>query len=326
MTADAMSKYPALLIFISIMLVACNNKAPTETTASFDTPSSNQVEIHQETAHTGHTHEHLQESQATTTLEVTLAPSELVVGPNRFAVGLFDGERRMVHEAAVHFHYYDLSNPAAPALESEADATPLHTPDGLTTIFVQEREFDRAGEWGVEVQAHFANGETALKRIGFEVLADSPTLKPGQKIPALDTPTASQVNGDLSQLSSASTPNPAFYQSSLAQAVANGKPTVLLFATPAFCQTRFCGPAYEVTDTLQKHYRDVFNFVHIEVYTGLPNPAANNWQVAPAMTAFGLTTEPWLYLIDSKGIVVYRVEGVFTTAEVERHLQALLGA
>jgi hypothetical protein len=44
------------------------------------------------------------------------------------------------------------------------------------------------------------------------------------------------------------------------------------------------------------------------------------------MTAFGLTTEPWLYLIDAQGKIVYRVEGVFSTAEVERHLQALPGA
>ena len=321
-----MSKYLVLLIFISIMLIAYSNEAPAETTANFDTPIPNQVEVHQETAHEGHTHEHIQESQATAGLEVTLVASELVVGPNRFAVGLFDGKRRMVHEAAVHFHYYDLSNPAAPVLETEADATALHTPDGLTTIFVQEREFDRAGEWGVEVQAHFPNGDTALKRIGFEVLADSPTLKSGQKIPALDTPTAVQVNSDLSRLSSASTPNPAFYQLSLAQAITNGKPTVLLFATPAFCQTRFCGPAYELTDELEKRYGDVFNFVHVEVYTGLPNPAANNWQVAPSMTAVGLTTEPWLYLIDVEGTIVYRVEGVFTTAEVERHLQSLSGA
>jgi len=44
------------------------------------------------------------------------------------------------------------------------------------------------------------------------------------------------------------------------------------------------------------------------------------------MTGFGLTTEPWLYLIDGDGTIVYRGEGVFTTAEVERQLQALLGA
>jgi hypothetical protein len=137
------------------------------------------------------------------------------------------------------------------------------------------------------------------------------------------TRTAAEVKDDLSQLSSAPNPNPAFYDLSLPQALGSGKPTVLLFATPAFCQTRFCGPAYEQTGELQSRYGDRFNFVHVEVYTGLPNPASNNWEVAPAMQAFGLTTEPWLYLIGADGKIAYRVEGIFTTAEVERRLLAL---
>lgn len=230
----------------------------------------------------------------------------------------------MIQEATVHFHYYDLSDPAAPVLETEADATPLHTPDGRTTIFAQERAFDRAGDWGVEVQARFPDNTAALKRIGFDVLAESPTLKPGQKAPSLETPTTAEVNGDLGQLTSAPTPNPAFYESSLAQAIASDKPTVLLFATPAFCQTRFCGPAYDLTSELQKQYGDAFNFIHVEVYTGLPDPVANDWELAPSMTAFGLASEPWLYLIDATGTIAYRVEGLFTAAEVERHLQAVL--
>jgi hypothetical protein len=308
------------------MLAACGTNSPAETSAAFDTPIPNQVEVHQETDHDGHEHEHIQESQATAAMEVALVTSELVVGPDRFAVGLFDGKGGVVQDAAVHFHYYDLTDPETPVLEAEADATPLHTPDGLTTIFTHEREFERAGDWGVEVQALFPDGTAAVKRIGFQVLADSPTLKPGQSAPALETRTSAEVNNDLKELTSAPAPNPAFYELSLAQALTNGKPTVLLFATPAFCQTRFCGPAYEQTSELQGRYGDTFNFVHVEVYTGLPNPAANNWEVDPAMTAFGLTTEPWLYLIDAQGKIVYRVEGVFSTAEVERHLQALPGA
>jgi len=321
-----MSKRLIILLSIITILTACSGQRAAETAASFDTPIPNQVEIHEETGHDGHDHDHLNASQVTTTMDVVVVASELVVGPNRFAVGLFDGAGHVIQEAAVHFHYYDLSQPDTPVLEVEADATPSHTPDGYTTIFAHEREFERAGAWGVEVQARLADGTAAIKRIGFDVLATSPTLKPGQTAPALDTPTAAEANNDLSQLTSAQGPNPAFYQLSLAEALATARPTVLLFATPAFCQTRFCGPAYELIDELQQRYGDAFNFVHVEVYTGLPNPAANNWEVAPAMTGFGLTTEPWLYLIDGDGTIVYRVEGVFTTAEVERQLQALLGA
>jgi hypothetical protein len=255
-----------------------------------------------------------------------LVPSEIVLGPNRFAVGLFDLTGQMINDATVHLQYFDLSNPAAPRLASEAEATRLQSPDGRTTIFAHETSFLRAGNWGVAVQARLADGTMAMQRVGFQVLASSPTLKVGQQVPHLDTPTASAVNNDLAQLTSASDPNPAFYQLSLTQALHSGKPTVLLLATPAFCQSRLCGPAYDVISELQKRFGDKVNFVHVEVYTGLPNPAAANWPLAPAMQALGLQTEPWLYLIGRDGRVNYRVEGLFTADEVAVYIRSVLGS
>ncbi|MDE3088661.1 MAG: thioredoxin family protein [Chloroflexota bacterium] len=257
-------------------------------------------------------------------LQIVSVASEIVVGPNRFAVGLIDPAKGMIHDASVHFRYFDLSDPSKPALESEADAVRYQTPDGETTYYAQEREFKRAGDWGVEVQARMPDGTVSDKRIGFRVLANSPTLKVGAKPPALKTRTAAEVDNDLHKLSSATTPNPAFYRVNLAQAITSGKPTVLLFATPAFCQTRMCGPAYDVVSAVQQKYGDGVNFIHVEVYTGLPNPAATGFQLDPAMHAFGLTTEPWVFLIDKNGVIAYRVEGPVTEGEIEQHLQPLL--
>ena len=296
-----------------------------QTNQSFDPAIPNRVEVHQDNGQHSHDHHHLDPAQVTTEMQVALVASELAVGPNRMAVGLIDSQGGIIHDAEVHFHYFDLSDPQAPLLESEADAVALRTPDGFTTIFAQERTFDRAGNWGLEVQARLPNGTAAVKRIAFQVVADAQALAVGEKAPALDTPTAADVNRDFRQLTSATAPNLAFYQLSLAESMANNKPTVLLFATPAFCQTRFCGPAYEIASHLQEQHSDVANFIHIEVYSGIPNPAANNWELAPAMKAFGLNTEPWLYLLDKDGTVAYRVEGMFTQAEVERHLLTVLG-
>jgi hypothetical protein len=280
--------------------------------------------VDEEAGHEEEAHTHVDPAQATAEMGVALVASELVVGMNRFAVGIFDKDGQVVHDAEVHFQYYDLTDPNAPVVESHAEATRLQTPDGLTTIFAQEREFNRAGDWGVEVQASFAGGSASIKRIGFQVLAESASPIPGEAAPSVETMTVSDVANDLGKLTSAPTPNPAFYQQSLADAMSNGRPTVLLFATPAFCQTRFCGPSYEITSELQQQYGDQINFVHVEIYTGLPDPSQNNWEVAPAMTAFGLSTEPWLFLIDRKGTVVYRVEGLFTADEVEAHFPTLL--
>ena len=258
-------------------------------------------------------------------LKVVIVPSELVVGPNRFAVGLFNAAGQMVLQATVHFRYFDLSDPNAPLVESEADTERLATPEGTSVIFAQERNFDRAGDWGVEVQARFPDGTTAVKRVAFKVAGDSATVRPGQKAPSVRTPTAADVGGDLSLLTSATTPDPAFYRFSLDEAIANGKPTMLLFATPAFCQSRLCGPSYEVVEQAYRDFGDTVNFIHIEVYSGLPNPAATNWQVVPAMQAFGLSSEPWVFFIDRAGTVIYRIEGLVTAEEIERHLKALTG-
>lgn len=315
--------YRHCLLLSLLLTVAACQPAPSPGEASgFSTPLSNQIDVHQDDGSDDHAH--INTAQAPIDLQVVLVPSELVVGPNRFAVGLFDRDQHVVDQAAVHFRYYDLSDPQNPVFDSEADAERLQAPNGHATIFAHERVFDRAGQWGVEVQARFPDETTARKGIAFVVLPNSPQLKPGDRVPHIDTPTVVDVNGDLPRLTSAPEPDPSFYTVGLGQALDNGKPTVLLFATPAFCQTQFCGSAYDTTRALQLRYGAQFNFVHVEIYTGLPNPAANNWELAPAMTAFGLSTEPWFYLIDGRGVVAYRVEGLFTTAEVERHMQDLL--
>ncbi len=304
------------------LLAAC---APAATNApAFGAAVPNQTAVHVDDPNQPHAH--IPDAQAKADLQVIIVPSEIIVGANRFAVGLIDPKRGMLHDAIVHFHYFDLRNPNQPALESEANATRVQTPDGLTTIFTHTRAFDRAGAWGVEVQARLPNGDAALQRVLFQVVKDSPTKKPGDAAPKIKTLTAADAANDYTKLTSAATPNAAFYRVSLDDALASGKPTVLLFSTPAFCQTRLCGPAYEIMSDAQKRVGDAVNWIHVEVFTGLPNPAANNFARAPAMNAFGLTTEPWLFVMDRAGKIFYRVEGVFTAEEVERQVSNILNS
>ncbi len=311
-----------LILFLALLLGGCAANAASQT-SGFSTPIPNRLPSRDN----GQGVEAAPTVQAGAgQMQVVLAPSEITVGPDRFAVGLFTPAGEMIHHAAVHFTYYDLSDPNAVRVESEADAVQLQTPDGLTTLFAHERNFDRAGNWGVAVQARLPDGTTTTQRIAFQVLASSPTLKVGQKAPALDTPTAADVNGDLKQLTSDANPDPAFYRLSLAQALKSGKPTAFLLATPAFCQSRLCGPDYEMLAELEKRFGNQLNLIHVEVYTGLPDPSVNNWQLTPAMQAFGLQTEPWLYLIGKDGAVSYRVEGLFTADEIAGRIQSLLNS
>lgn len=300
-----MTPQRAIFLLLSLLLTACIGR---RTVVPLPTPPPATIPTTAEVA-------------AEADFQVVLASSQLVLGPNRFAVALLRPNGTVIHEAAVRFTYFDLSNSAAPVVEQAADASRIQSSDGQTTLFVQERDFNRAGDWGVQVDARFPDGTTALQRISFAVAADSPAIVPGDEAPAVDTPTS--ADHTLAELTSATHPNPAFYRQSLAQALQSGKPTLLYLATPAYCASRLCGPGYETFDALHQQWGDRFNFVNVEVYTGLPEPAASGWQLAPVMGEFGLTSEPWLYLIDSQGVVSYRVEGLFTAEEVSRHLQTL---
>jgi thiol-disulfide isomerase/thioredoxin len=162
--------------------------------------------------------------------------------------------------------------------------------------------------------------------VAIDVTANGTEAAVGQKPPAAKSPTIKDANGDLKKLTSAPTPNPAFYQLSLDQAMSSGKPTLVQFSTPAFCTSRFCGPAYDMMNQVYPNYADKINFVHVEVYKDLPNPNLSKPQYADALLAWGLKTEPWTYLLDKNGVVVWRVEGLVTADEIKAAVDKVLKA
>ncbi len=307
------------LLFLLLLAVAACSAGGEE--AEFSTPLANEVEPHEEPMEGEGGHTHLDAEELTDQLTVALVPSEMVVGPNRFAVGLLDEQGNLIHDADVHFHYYDLRDPNKAVYESDADAARVQSPDGLTTIYTHERDFTIAGLWGVEVEAKLPGGGAAKQRIGVEIVEDSATLSPGDEAPYLRTKVLRDVGMDAGQLTSAKEPIPALHEQSLDGALDNDKPTLLLFATPAFCETRFCGPAYEIVGELQEAYAEELNFVYVEVFDGLPDPGVSGFQASPGAEAFGIQSEPWVYFIDNQGTIVYRLEGLFTGEEIEQQLQ-----
>ena len=104
---------------------------------------------------------------------------------------------------------------------------------------------------------------------------------------------------ELTAISTDPDPDPDFYDLSVADAVANGRPTVIVFATPAFCQTAVCGPTIEIAKQAAEG-RDGVDFVHVEPFD-VELARANDLQPIPAMFEWGLATEPWIFVIDAEG-------------------------
>ena len=83
--------------------------------------------------------------------------------------------------------------------------------------------------------------------------------------PASDTPTLADVGGDVSKISTDPDPVPAFYETSIADAVAAEKPFVVAFATPKFCVTQQCGPTLDRLKPIAADHPDV-TVINVEPY------------------------------------------------------------
>jgi hypothetical protein len=107
---------------------------------------------------------------------------------------------------------------------------------------------------------------------------------------------------------------------SLDTLIGAGRPVVLMFATPARCQSQYCGPVLDDLLSFKDRYADRVDFVHVEIYQN--NRTSDT---IPTVQAWGLPGEPWVFGVDGAGNVVATLDGAFGTDEQERLVQKLLG-
>lgn len=178
-------------------------------------------------------------------------------------------------------------------------------PDAASVVYTTELDFPSDGEWRI----------AALIKQGDEMVASllpSATVgefdgmpREGEKAPTIDTPTASDVGGDLAKITTRVPPDT---QNRVNYADVLGKePILLLFATPQFCQSRVCGPVVDVAEQVKEEYGEDAAFIHMEIF----NDNDPNKGVRPQVRAFNLPSEPWLFAIDRQGTIQAEVEGAF---------------
>lgn len=136
----------------------------------------------------------------------------------------------------------------------------------------------------------------------------------GMAFPSLTTPTVDEAAG----VDTLCTRDPwcPFHATSVHEALAAGEPFVALIATPAFCQTQFCGP---VLDVLIEQSPTI-TAIHVEVWA---NPAEVGGNLAdeairpaPAIVDLGLTFEPALFVVGADGLVAERLDNIFDGDEL----------
>jgi hypothetical protein len=260
-----------------------------------------------------------------------LSSSELAVGPNRFLFSLTDpgGVPLAAPGVTVHLRFYD--DGADPeAVVSETDARFLWAIEDVRGLYAADVEFPRAGRWGTRFDATFPDGRQETVRADYDVWETTSTPAIGAPAPRVDSPTAADVGGDLSRISSDPQPVGRFYDLSITDAIDAGAPAIIAFVTPSFCQSGTCGPTIEKVKTVAERHPEV-NVVHVEPYLmqvkdGYLQPllSEEGWlQSAPWTETWGLRTEPFVAVIDADGLVRAKFEGAVTAEEIEAALAAL---
>ena len=138
--------------------------------------------------------------------------------------------------------------------------------------------------------------------------------KIGDTIPGLDTPTVADARG-VDPLCTRTPEQCALHDTSLRDALALGRPIVYLVGTPAHCSTGTCAPALDALLAMHTEFGDAATFIHAEVYA---DRAATT--PAPAITGFGMTYEPALFVTDASGTIVDRLDAVFDARELRASL------
>ena len=110
----------------------------------------------------------------------------------------------------------------------------------------------------------------------------------GDKAPSVHTPTVDDVGGNLAKIDTRQPPD-TMHEDDLAD-VLGREPVVLVFATPALCKSRVCGPTADVAEQVKSEYGDQVSFIHQEIYTDnqiekAPSPGAG---VQPPDRAVGV--------------------------------------
>ena len=133
---------------------------------------------------------------------------------------------------------------------------------------------------------------------------------PGQPLPPLDTPTGTDPAG-VDPICTREPEACPFHDITLTEALASGKQVVYYVGTPAFCSTGVCAPGLESLIEVQDAYADTHVFVHAEVYT---DDTATT--LTPAVEALNLFYEPVLFVTDTAGVILERLDAVWNTDEL----------
>jgi hypothetical protein len=254
---------------------------------------------------------------------VSPAARVLRVGENRFPFGVFTIDREQITDAQVAIYAAPgagLKGPAIGPFTARIEdlttepafraKTTSDDPDAAQVAYVTEIPLDKPGAWTFGALTKEGDTYTGSLLATPSKVGEFNPPNVGDAAPSVSTPTAADVT-DISEIDTREPPG-TMHDADLAE-VLGKKPVVLLFATPALCQSRVCGPVVDAAEQVKRDFGDQVAFIHQEVYVDNDINKGPNAQ----MKAYRLPSEPWLFVIDRNGKITTAIEGAFSVDELE---------
>ncbi len=203
-------------------------------------------------------------------------------------------------------------------------------PYGVRGAYSTNLNFPRAGTWRLEITVEDETGPLQAT-LNVNVTETSAIPDVGELAPATANKTLA-TGANVEDLTTDYNPDPDLYQISVDQAIKTGRPTVVVFATPAFCTSPTCGPQVDAVSELKDAHPEEANFIHVELYDN-PSEIQGDLSKAELVTHasdWGFTTIPdwlnesWVFVLDSNGVIYQRFEGFTTVEEMEEALASVM--
>ena len=303
------------VLISSLAIAACGGGEEASSGESFTPAASDFPQVE------GRTIQEIFEAQAESQYVVSPAGLTFETGPNRFAFGVFELDGTPVDDAEVALYF--AKSPTTPvegplpATVRSLETKPAYRAQGADApgepksyYVVDEVRFDRSGPW-LAIAVVLGDEGPESTRLPSPVVGKFPlVVAVGQKAPVISTPTAESVGGNLAKIDTRQPPS-TMHENDFKDVVGT-KPAVIVFATPAFCQSRVCGPVVDAAEQVKDEVGDGVEFIHMEIYEDNdPNKGFR-----PQVRAFGLPTEPWVFLVGKDGRIEERLEGAFGVEEL----------
>jgi hypothetical protein len=255
--------------------------------------------------------------------DVAIIPGGADFGPGsvRLTFLVVDGQGRVVTRPTARI-WLARALEARPFAETTARSERIGVegsdPAEVQEVFVARLQLKEPGTYWLLAEPVGGKKIQALGNVVVKAKTEAPDI--GDPAPRSETPTLG--TSGLKQVTTSRVPDRELYRSSIADAVRDHAPFVVVFATPAYCTSRTCGPVVDVVSTVRRGLAgSAIRFIHVEIYEGNdPTKGENRW----VKDEWKLPSEPWVFVVGADGKIRDRFEGPVSVAELDASVKRSL--